>query len=119
MNLVNNIRRSSKAPIYVRVGGASQNFIYWVADQTIGLNASYAPGADAPYNMSVGPTFFESFNVWPRDTQYIFGLAYNYSTFLLPSDEVLASHAYETLGERLHAYEVGNEFDSKESHQYS
>lgn len=79
-------------------------------NQTTALTQIIKTGADQPTSLTIGPSWFESFQQFPEGTEYIYGLNFH------AENEARVEHAvaaYEALGERLYAFEVGNEVDGK------
>ena len=76
-NLPKNLREIAGIPLYVRVGGGSQNVVTWIEDQEEGHIGYYHPGMDKAYNTTVGPNFAESFDFWPADTKRTLGLPFD------------------------------------------
>lgn len=113
INCITNIRKLMSSPLYVRIGGSSQNTVYWAPNQTTGLNNTFAPGADKPNTVGVGPAFFEGFGYWPTDSQWVMGMPMASKTDYtnIPVDIVLGQETYKAIGDRLYAIELGNEIN--------
>lgn len=106
-------------PLRARVGGGSQNVVTWVEEQEEGLIGYFHPGIDKAYNSTVGPSFTESFDFWPGDTEWTLGLPFdmmerNFS--FLPTCQRLAKASADHLGDRLVSLEVGNEWGGGSIH---
>lgn len=110
INLLNQIRDLGGAPIKVRIGGSSQGSVWWIPDQEQGLIGYYEDGIDKTYNVTLGPAFFNAFDAWPEDTEFVLGLPYpKDEEGLLEANIQIAAGAYEKLGPRLVGLELGNE----------
>ncbi|ETS84959.1 hypothetical protein PFICI_02984 [Pestalotiopsis fici W106-1] len=112
-NLVKNIREIGKRPINVRIGGSSQNHVWWAPDQEEGLRAWFWPdstGYQKTYNVTIGPKFYDAFDAWPSDTEFTLGLPFSYYNYsYLESNIEIARRAHVKLGNRLTGLQVGNE----------
>ncbi|KAL4882210.1 hypothetical protein BJY04DRAFT_207083 [Aspergillus karnatakaensis] len=109
-NLAKHLHELGNAPLKVRIGGSSQTYVYWIPEQTQGLIGYYEDGIDKTYNVTLGPAFFDAFDAWPSDTEFVLGLPYpENGEGLLESYIEIARRAYEKLGTRLAGLEIGNE----------
>ncbi|EKG09941.1 Glycoside hydrolase superfamily [Macrophomina phaseolina MS6] len=111
-NLIRNLYLVTGSYPIVRVGGSTQNHATWVQNQTEAIVLNFSdPSADQPDNVTLGPAFLESFKTFPDGTQYIFGLNF-FDGEIGKQDAVLeARNVYQSLKDRLYAFEIGNEFD--------
>ncbi|CAG8951004.1 hypothetical protein HYFRA_00006401 [Hymenoscyphus fraxineus] len=73
-NLLNNLGNLTGTKPYIRVGGNTQDYALYNADLKIALQGTIVPSRaqDYPTVISIGPSYFESYNTWP-DTKYIHG----------------------------------------------
>ncbi|KAK2615776.1 hypothetical protein N8I77_002504 [Diaporthe amygdali] len=94
----------------IRAGGTTQNRATYIANQTEALIARYStPGADQPASLTVGPSWFESFQQFPNGTQYIYGLNFFDGTEGKAQTVLQAGAAYHGIGKNLYGFEIGNE----------
>ncbi|ETS83219.1 hypothetical protein PFICI_05095 [Pestalotiopsis fici W106-1] len=111
-NLVNNIIDIGGSHVEMRIGGSSGNLLHWDPDLDVGMLPSFPSGSDKPNYVKVGPKLMEGFSVWPNNTKYIFGMDFNFSTYdnLVETDLNIAPLVFDTLGDQLESFEIGNEF---------
>ncbi|KAL9090002.1 MAG: hypothetical protein Q9165_005531 [Trypethelium subeluteriae] len=109
--MLQNLQDISGAYPIIRAGGSTQNRAIWVQNQTEAIIETIAPGADQPSALTIGPAWLQSFHQFPNGTQYIYGLSFQDASAGL--DQVLqeAVPAFQSLGDSLYAYEIGNEVD--------
>ncbi|KAF2239937.1 glycoside hydrolase family 79 protein [Viridothelium virens] len=109
--MIQNLQDISGAYPIIRAGGSTQNRAIWVQNQTEAIIETIAPGADQPSALTIGPAWLQSFHQFPNGTQYIYGLSFQDGSAGL--DQVLqeAVPAFQSLGDSLYAYEIGNEVD--------
>ncbi|KAG6359218.1 hypothetical protein INS49_012739 [Diaporthe citri] len=94
----------------IRAGGTTQNRATYLANQVEALIARYStPGADQPSSLAVGPAWFESFQQFPKGTQYIYGLNFYDGDEGKAQTVLQAGAAYRGIGKDLYAFEIGNE----------
>ena len=75
--MLENLAAISGAYPIIRAGGSTQNRAIWVQNQTEGIIPTYSnPGAEQPSSLTIGPNFLQSFQIFPKGTQYIFGLSF-------------------------------------------
>ncbi|RYP43507.1 hypothetical protein DL768_009879 [Monosporascus sp. mg162] len=110
MEYSGNSTRWSGVPIKVRIGGSSQGDVWWIPNQEQGMIGYYEPGIDKTYNVTLGPAFFDAFDAWPEDTEFVLGLPFPWEEAGFRESNIeIASRAYEKLGSRLIGLELGNE----------
>ncbi|GKZ39607.1 hypothetical protein AbraIFM66950_000739, partial [Aspergillus brasiliensis] len=110
---------SGAYPIF-RVGGSTQSSAIYYPNQTEAIIDPFdSVASDQPSHTFVGPSWFQSFRQFPNGTQYIYGLNF-FNTVNETYDNIgnglgqcvlEANAAYETMGDSLYAYEIGNEVD--------
>lgn len=109
-NLWNHVRELGNVPLKIRIGGSSQGSVYYLQEQEQGLIGYYQGDADKTYNVTLGPTFYDIFDAWPEDTQFVLGLPYSpEKDAYLTNNIEIARRANDKLGDRLLAIELGNE----------
>ncbi|BCR99142.1 glycosyl hydrolase family 79 C-terminal domain-containing protein [Aspergillus luchuensis] len=111
---------SGAYPIF-RVGGSTQSSAIYYPNQTEAIIDPFSSVAsDQPSHTLIGPSWFQSFRQFPNGTQYIYGLNFfntvneTYYNIGNGLDQCVleANAAYETMGNSLYAFEIGNEVDS-------
>lgn len=96
----------------IRAGGTTQNRAVFVANQSQALITKFSPGSpDQPSALTIGPTWIESFQTWPDGTQFIYGLNFQDGDTGLQQTVLEANNAFQSLGDSLYAFEIGNEVD--------
>lgn len=113
-NLLNNLATYAGTKPHVRVGGNTQDFAVFDATQAEALIGSYDPvlSEDYPTTITIGPSYFESYNTWPG-VQFVHG--FNLGRNSTAAREALIEsvpYACKALsnGNLLH-WELGNEPD--------
>lgn len=113
-NLLNNLRDLQGEKPYIRVGGTTQGFYDFDVQQKEQIKKTFTPGwpgPDQPRYLTIGPSFFESFNTW-ADTKFIFGLNMNETDEGLANMKLTAKYACNGLSTHNIAYwEMANEPD--------
>jgi hypothetical protein len=64
--LLENLGRLTGTKPYIRVGGNTQDYALYDASLPYALNGSFDPArsADYPTTITIGPSYFESYNTW-------------------------------------------------------
>ena len=102
-------KRTGSAPS-IRVGGTSGDRTTFVTDQTEPITSDPVPGSLIPGNVTIGPTFYESFETLAEfGAQYIYMV--NLASLDLQNALAEARHALNVIGSNLEAFEIGNEPD--------
>jgi hypothetical protein len=135
---------SGAYPIF-RIGGSTQNSAVYYPNQSVAVIDPFDSAAsDQPSRTELGPAWFQSFQQFPKGTQYVYGSSslelstrriqlanlprtglnfynalgetlFNVGNGLAQC--VLEAHAaYKALGKSLYAFEIGNEVDGKSLH---
>lgn len=100
----------SAAPI--RIGGTTSNHATWAPTQKEAIIQNFAvPGADQPANITWGPSYLESFQVFPKGTKYTVGVTFDSGSKGEAKSVEEAKVFYDGIGKDLFAIEVGNEFN--------
>lgn len=73
-NLLNNLGNFTGTKPHIRVGGNTQDYALYNANLGVALEGIVVPSRspDYPTTISIGPSYFESYNTWP-DTKYVHG----------------------------------------------
>ena len=112
--MIQNLAQISGAYPIIRAGGSTQNRAVYVANQTEALNQTFSnPGDDQPSALTIGPKWFESFQQFPKGTQYIYGLNFFDGEDGLDQTVLQAAAAFKAVGEDIYAFEIGNEVDGQ------
>jgi hypothetical protein len=110
--MLQNLKVVSGSAAPIRVGGTTANHAIWTPDQKEAIIQNFATvGADQPANVTWGPKYLESFQVFPEGTKYTVGVTFDSGK---KGEEASVSEAaafYKGIGKDLFALEVGNEFD--------
>jgi hypothetical protein len=94
----------------IRVGGTSGDRTTFVANQTEAIIYDPIPGSLIPGNVTIGPTFYDSFETLSEfGAQYIYMV--NLASLDLQNALAEARHALNAIGGNLEAIEIGNEPD--------
>ncbi|KAL9110758.1 MAG: hypothetical protein Q9227_004750 [Pyrenula ochraceoflavens] len=110
--LLQNLADISGAYPIIRVGGSTQNRAVYYSNQTYALNETFtSPYDDQPSALTIGPKWFESFQQFPKGTQYIYGLNFYDGDYGLNQTVSEAVPAYQTIADALYGFEIGNEVD--------
>ncbi|KAJ4349118.1 hypothetical protein N0V95_004860 [Ascochyta clinopodiicola] len=111
--MLQNLKGISGSAVPVRVGGTTANHAIWTPGQTEAIIQNFAtPGADQPANVTWGPRYLESFQVFPKGTRYTVGVTFDSSKKGEDASVSEATAFYKGIGKNLYAFEVGNEFDA-------
>lgn len=114
--MIQNLGDAAGSYPIIRAGGTTQNRNTYLPNQTEALIARYStPGADQPSSLTVGPAWFESFQQFPKGTQYIYGLNFYDGEEGKAQTVLQAGAAYRGIGKDLYAFEIGNEVNGKQS----
>lgn len=113
-NLLNNLAFFAGRKPHVRVGGNTQDFAVFNATQTEALVGSFDPvlSADYPTTITIGPSYFESYNTW-ADVQFVHGFDLGRNSTVARQgliDSVPYACKALSNGKLLH-WELGNEPD--------
>lgn len=117
VKLLQNLADYSGAPPHIRLGGNTQDYMIYDADnQRFAWNAnknSQAQGVKAADSMLVGPNYFTALDRFPKDTPVTFGLNMAYMEDDWETRIVaMAQAAVENIKNvKLYSFEVGNEPD--------
>lgn len=110
--MLQNLKDISGCAIPIRIGGTTANHAFWTPGQKEALIQNFAvPGADQPANVTWGPKYLESFKVFPKGTKYTVGLTFDSGAKGEDATVAEATAFYQSIGQHLYAFEVGNEFD--------
>lgn len=110
--MLQNLKEITRSAVPIRVGGTTANHALWIPDQKEAIIQNFdVPGADQPANVTLGPSYVESFKTFPDGTKYTVGITFD-SGIKGENDTVTeAKGFYDGIGKDLFAFEVGNEFD--------
>lgn len=119
--MIQNLKDISGAYPVLRVGGTTMNKVVYNASQTEDVILTFEnPTDDQPSRLTIGPSWMETFQQFPKEIEYIYGLSfYDANSSLIDGrngiDETVAEAklAYDALGDRLYAFEIGNEVNGK------
>jgi hypothetical protein len=110
--MLQNLKDFTGSAVPIRVGGTTANHGIWKPNQKEAIIQNFAvAGADQPANVTWGPTYLESFKIFPNSTRYTVGVTFGSGS---EGEEASISEArafYDGIGSDLYAMEVGNEFD--------
>lgn len=110
--MLQNLKDISGAAVPVRVGGTTANHAVYVPDQKEAMIQYFAtPGADQPANVTWGPSYIESFKVFPKGTKYTVGVTFDSGKKGEDASVAEAAAYYNGIEKDMLAMEVGNEFD--------
>ncbi|KAH7383955.1 hypothetical protein BKA66DRAFT_549380 [Pyrenochaeta sp. MPI-SDFR-AT-0127] len=110
--MLQNLKEITGSAAHIRVGGTTANHATWVPNQHEAIIQNFAiPGADQPANVTLGPSYIESFKTFPKGTKYTIGVTFDSGSKGEDGTVTEAAAFYEGLGDDLFALEVGNEFD--------
>jgi hypothetical protein len=114
--MLQNLKDITGSAPQVRIGGTTSNHATFVQSQRAPIIQNFAvAGADQPANVTLGPSYLESFKVFPKGTKYTVGVTFDSGAV---GEEKTVSEArtfYEGIKDDLYAMEVGNEFDGESS----
>jgi hypothetical protein len=117
VQLLQNLADYSGAPPHIRLGGNTQDYMVYQADQTkyawTSNKQSQAQGAIAADSMVIGPNYFTALDRFPKDTPVTFGLNMAYMDDDWEDHIVaLAQGVLDGMKNvKLYSFEVGNEPD--------
>lgn len=118
--MLQNLKDISGSAVPIRVGGTTSNHAYWAPNQkeaiiqnfvTAAVDKPAQNSAYQPANVTYGPSYLESFKVFPRGTKYTMGVTFDSGKKGEDKSLVESKVFYDGIGRDLHALEVGNEFD--------
>lgn len=110
--MLQNLKEITGSAVPIRVGGTTANHAIWTPDQKEAIIQNFAtPGADQPANVTWGPKYLESFQVFPKGTKYTVGITFDSGESGENASIAEATAFYKGIGKDLFALEVGNEFD--------
>lgn len=110
--MLQNLKDISGSAVPIRVGGTTANHAIWTPNQKEAIIQNFAtPGADQPTNVTWGPQYLESFQVFPKGTKYTIGVTFDSGKKGENASVAEAAAFYNGIGKNLFAIEVGNEFD--------
>ncbi|KAF9468152.1 glycoside hydrolase family 79 protein [Collybia nuda] len=107
-NLLENLKARTGVPAEVRIGGITADSTYWNASQQISL-VNFVDSTGALRNTTVGPGFWDSVKLLPKDTKIVLNLDLHDLKFQGALD--MATAAAKALGPQLDMFEIGNEPD--------
>ncbi|OJJ02013.1 hypothetical protein ASPVEDRAFT_131611 [Aspergillus versicolor CBS 583.65] len=107
--LLENIHDISGAYPIIRAGGSTSNRAVFLSNQSEALVQEFGSDPDQPKSLSIGPAWMESFQQFPKDTQYIYGLNFYDGDSGLEKTVSEAAAAYKEIGSHIYAFEIGNE----------
>ncbi|KAF4626665.1 hypothetical protein G7Y89_g11487 [Cudoniella acicularis] len=112
IQLLQNLQNLSGAYPIIRAGGTTSNRAIFVANQSASLIEAFsASSPDQPSSLSIGPTWIQSFQQFPKGTKYIYGLNFGDGDVGLQQTILEATNAFNGLGTSLESFEIGNEVD--------
>ncbi|XP_014553848.1 glycoside hydrolase family 79 protein [Bipolaris victoriae FI3] len=117
VKLLQNLADYSGAPPHIRLGGNTQDYMLFEADnQRFAWNAnknSQAQGTKAADSMIIGPNYFTALDRFPKDTPVTFGLnmAYMESDWETRITDMAKGAIDGMKNVKLYSFEVGNEPD--------
>ncbi|EMD69915.1 glycoside hydrolase family 79 protein [Bipolaris sorokiniana ND90Pr] len=117
IKLLQNLADYSGAPPHIRLGGNTQDYMLFEADnQRFAWNAnknSQAQGTKAADAMIIGPNYFTALDRFPKDTPVTFGLnmAYMESDWETRITDMAKAAIDGMKNVKLYSFEVGNEPD--------
>ena len=110
--MLQNLKLISGCAVPIRIGGTTANHAIWTPGQKEALIQNFAIlGADQPANVTWGPKYLESFKVFPKGTKYTVGLTFDSGAKGENATVAEATTLYQSIGQDLYAFEIGNEFD--------
>ena len=114
-NLLGSLAQLQGSEPYIRVGGNTMDRTTWKADQESAMIGEWDDNysRDQPFKLGIGPAFFESYEVIP-DAKVVHGFnmrAGGNSTKEMKNVIDHAVYACNALGDRIEAWEYGNEPD--------
>jgi hypothetical protein len=113
--LINNIGYLQGSNPYIRVGGNTQDYAIYVENQTLPLVGimNTTRSADYPTTITIGPSFFDSYNAWPKvKFSHGFNLGGNNDSRVLDTLNQTVPLACKALSNgNLYLWEYGNEPD--------
>jgi hypothetical protein len=117
--MLQNLKDITGSATQIRIGGTTANHASFVDSQPQPIIQNFAvAGADQPANVTLGPSYLESFKTFPKGTKYTVGVTFDSGAAGEEKSIEEAATFYAGLKDDLYAIEVGNEFDGK-PFQYS
>ncbi|OAP62424.1 hypothetical protein AYL99_04627 [Fonsecaea erecta] len=116
-NLLENLANYTGTPPHLRIGGNTQDYFVYDADQDDyaweSNPHSIGQGAYASDSMIIGPKFFEVINRFPSNTPITFGLnlAYSESDYIEQITTMAKQAVTRLVDVNLVSFEIGNEPD--------
>ncbi|KAJ5960282.1 family 79 glycoside hydrolase [Penicillium vulpinum] len=119
LRMLKNLEKISGAYPIMRIGGSTSNRAIYDANQKEAVIPTFdRPTDDQPSRLTIGPSWMESFHQWGKDIKYIYGLSFydQNSSFIdgrdgIDETAIQAKVAYDSLGDQLYAFEIGNEMN--------
>ncbi|KAK9777465.1 hypothetical protein SCAR479_05858 [Seiridium cardinale] len=113
--LINNLGYLQGANPYIRVGGNTQDYAIYDANETLPLRGivNTTRSADYPTTITIGPSFFDAYNAWPKvKFSHGFNLGGNNDSRVLDTLNQTVPLACNALSNgNLYLWEYGNEPD--------
>ncbi|KAI1844536.1 hypothetical protein JX266_009209 [Neoarthrinium moseri] len=113
--LLNNLGYLQGSNPYIRVGGNTQDYAIYDANESLPLRGIFntSRSSDYPTTITIGPTFFEAYNTWPKvKFSHGFNLGGNNDGRVLETLNQTVPLACKALSNgNLYAWEYGNEPD--------
>ena len=110
--MLDNLQKITGSAPQVRIGGTTANHATFVANQPQAIIQNFAvAGADQPANVTLGPSYLESFKTFDKDTKYTMGITFDAGRAGEDKSVAEAQVFWDGLKNSLYALEVGNEFD--------
>ncbi|KAK6074180.1 beta-glucuronidase [Seiridium cupressi] len=113
--LINNLGYLQGANPYIRVGGNTQDYAIYDANETLPLRGivNTTRSADYPTTITIGPSFFDAYNAWPKvKFSHGFNLGGNNDSRVLDTLNQTVPLACNALSNgNIYLWEYGNEPD--------
>lgn len=93
----------------IRAGGTTQNRAVYNASQTEAYIATFGSDPDQPSSLTIGPTWIQSFQQFPKGTKYIYGLNFYDGDYGLNQTLMEAANAWDAIADDIYAFSIGNE----------
>ena len=112
--MLQNLKDITGTTPQIRIGGTTANHASFVNSQAEPIIQNFAvAGADQPANVTLGPSYLQSFKTFPKGTKYTVGITFGSGSAGEDKTVEEAATFYAGLKDDLYAVEVGNEFDGK------
>ena len=111
-NLLQALQDRSGTSSVVRAGGLTANTCSYNASQELAVINVYGDNADRPDHTYIGPAWYEGFQNLPQGVKFIYDINYtDNSTEGVTNTVTDAKRTFDTLGDKLYAFELGNEME--------